>query len=187
MDSVLTISDLPFETGTSYHNRVTDETSLYRTPWEGRLYLWNEACMQSKTGRSYRQMWKINANGQLNALLRINICNAPMKPDKASELFFPFFKNFMLHILTLFCSFLNSFQILPHLHTHPTSYSFFPLKKQKQQRNTHTKKIMESDLCLVNYFWAWGLFWSAADIPSDAPLKKADFPAPKAYEIEIAS
>lgn len=33
---------------------------------------------------------------------------------------------------------------------------------------------MESDLCLVNYFWAWGLFWSAADTPSDTSLKKAD-------------
>lgn len=138
---------LPFETGASDHNRVTDETSLYRNPREGRLCLWNETCIWSKTGRSYRQMWKINANGQLNVLLRINICKTPMEPDKASERIFPFIKNFMLHILILFC-FLNSFQILPPPPYTPNFIFSLSLKNQKQQRNTHTQKKKWSLICV---------------------------------------
>lgn len=63
---------------------------------------------------------------------------------------------------------------------------------QKSHKHTHTHKHTRTHtsgvhFVLANYCWARDRPGSVVDMPSDTPLKKANFPSPSKYQLQIVA
>lgn len=103
----------------------------------------------------------------------------------------------IVHLHHIFPS-LNSSQILQTPIPTKLNVFFLPpfslfLKKANNENKTNLTTIIRKKILspqnsqkihwvhfvLVNYFWAWSLFLTMIDIPSDTPVEKAGFPTPQ--------